>query len=572
MRLRSGNQLPDVLSRSLWSSAPAAPAWGPDSEPAWHEIGETFMEYVVGVALAFAVAVFAAKAGFDRDRAFYPTVLVVVASYYDLFAVVGGSMPALAIESVSLAAFAGVAIIGFRSNLWLVVVALFAHGALDLGHGRLVANPGVPSWWPMFCLAFDWMAAATLAWRLAKPSLSIAAHAAPEGFQRRIRPHVNAELTAALSAEQSGNWAASFRRLERAHVLGQASTIEHVRVHARMLAWATRHRDAREILAQLLRIAGAATKTLFGLVPSGNTGGGNVGAFRALPIPLDLAPALAAAHPPTLGRGVGLVLALGFLFAFGLSTGAVIAAPADVRIASIEGRSLAYRVLGAGRPVIVMVSGLGDGMESFKDVAPVFAKGATVIVYDRAGYGLSPAATGPADAKAAARDLEAVLAQSGVRGPYILVGHSLGGLIVEYYAALHPTQVAGLVLEESRPADFTRRCEAANIPMCAPTAAMVRTAPKGVQDEVAALPSIVAQVEAAGPFRGKAVLVVSRPFGPKPSPFEALWSIAQADLAGRYALASHLTAPGGGHYIHRDARDWFVGAVQQYVGVVGDRP
>jgi pimeloyl-ACP methyl ester carboxylesterase len=530
------------------------------------------MEYVVGGALALAVAVFAAKAGFDRDRAFYPTVLVVIASLYDLFAVIGGSMSALAIETVVLVAFAGVAVVGFRSNLWLVVLALFAHGAFDLGHGRLIANPGVPSWWPMFCLAYDWVAAAALAWRLVKPGLLTGAHSAPEGFQRRIRPHVNAELTAALSAEQAGDWAASFRRLERAHVLGQASTIEHVRVHARMLGWAARHRDAREVLAQFLRIAGAATKTLFGLVPSGNTGGGNVGAFRALPIPPDLAPSLAAAHPPTLGRGVGLVLALGFLFACGLGGGTVIAAPADVRIASIEGRSLAYRVLGAGRPVIVMVSGLGDGMESFKDIAPVLAKNATVIVYDRAGYGLSTAATGPADAKAAARDLEAVLAQSGVPGPYVLVGHSLGGLIVEYYAALHPTQVAGLVLEESRPADFTRRCEAANIPMCAPTEAMVRTAPKGVQDEVAALPSIMAQVEAAGPITGKAALVISRPFGPKPSPFEVLWTAAQADLAGRYAGAIHLTAPGGGHYVHRDHRDWFVSAMERYDAALSQQP
>ncbi len=534
------------------------------------------MEYAVGVVLALAVAVFAAKAEFDRDRAFYPMMLIVIASYYDLFAVGAGALPALPLESAILAAFAAVALVGFKRNLWLVVLALFAHGALDLAHGRFTANPGVPTWWPMFCLAFDWVAAAALAWRLARPGVRRRAMAgelaAPEGFRERIRPQVTAELSAARGAEQSGNWAASFRRLERAHVLGQASTIEHVRVHGRMLGWALRHRDAREVLAQVARIAGAATKTVFGLVPSGNTGGGNIGAFRSLPIPRDLALSIAAAHPPTLGRGVGLVLAMGFLCACGLGIQAGIAAPADVRIASVDGRSLAYRVLGAGQPVIVMGAGLGDGMESFADVAPVLAKSAMVIVYDRAGYGLSTAASGAADAKAAARDLEAVLAQSGVRGPYVLVGHSLGGLFLEYYAATHPKQVAGLVLEESRPADFTRRCEAANIPMCVPTGVMVRMAPKGTQDEVAALPSTMAQVEAAGPVRGKATLVISRPFGSKPSPFEALWTIAQADLAGRYAAATHLTAPQGGHYVHRDARDWFVSAVRQYCEALGSQP
>lgn len=531
------------------------------------------MEYAVGVALALGVAVFAAKAGFDRDRAFYPTVLVVIASYYDLFAVVGGDLPVLLLESAIFVAFAAVAFVGFKRNLWLVVIALIAHGAFDLGHGRLVANPGVPIWWPMFCLAFDWMAAAALAWRLARggPHESAVgiAPAAPEGFRSRIRPQVASELSAARSAEHAGKWAAAFRHLERAHVLGQASTIEHTRVHARMFAWALRHRNLREAAAQILRIAGAATKTPFGLVPSGNTGGADVGAFRSLPVPQDLAAAIAVARPPQIGRRVGLAIAIGFLMAGVVGAHAVIAAPADTRVASVEGRTIAYRVLGAGKPVIVMVSGLGDGMHSFKDVAPQLAEGATVILYDRAGYGLSTAASGPADAKAAALDLDAVLTQSGVPGPYILVGHSLGGLFAEYYAATHANQIAGLVLEESRPADFSRRCEAARIPVCTPTPAMMVGFPQGARDEVAAFASTSAQVEVISPVRDKAVLVISRPFGQKPSPFETLWTETQADLARRYAGATHLTAPGGGHYVHRQQRAWFVSVLRQFGRTVG---
>lgn len=530
------------------------------------------MEYAVGVALALAVALFAAKAGFDRDRAFYPTVLVVIASYYDLFAVVGGALPVLLLEIAIFVAFAAVALVGFKRNLWLVVVALIAHGAFDLGHGRLVANPGVPTWWPMFCMAFDWMAAAAFAWRLSRSEPHERAigigPAAPEGFRSRIRPQVAAELSAAKSAEHAGKLAAAFRHLERAHVLGQASTIEHTRVHARMLGWSLRHWNLREAAAQMLRIAGAATKIPFGLVPSGNTGGADVSAFRSLAVPQDLAAAIAVARPPQIGRLVGLAIATGFMMAGVVGAHAVIAAPADTHVASVEGRNIAYRVLGSGKPVIVMVSGLGDGMQSYKDVAPQLAEGATVIVYDRAGYGLSPAAPGPADAKAAARDLEAVLRQSGVRGPYILVGHSLGGLYAEYYAATHPDQIAGLVLEESRPADFSRRCEAARLPMCTPTPAMMMGSPRGAQDEVAALASTFAQAEAIGPARGKPVLVITRPFGQKPSPFETLWTETQADLAGRYVGATHLTAPGGGHYVHRQERDWFVSALRRFGGTI----
>lgn len=108
-------------------------------------------------------------------------------------------------------------------------------------------------------------------------------------FAERIRPYVEHELRAALAAEGRGNPAAAFAHLERAHILGQSSTVEHMRVHWRMFKWAWRHRHIKEGLGQLLRIAGAATKTPAGLVPTGNTGGANVSPFRRLPIPADLA-------------------------------------------------------------------------------------------------------------------------------------------------------------------------------------------------------------------------------------------------------------------------------------------
>ena len=121
------------------------------------------MAYLVGAALALGVAAFAALTGLDRDRAFYPTLLIVVASYYDLFAVMAGSGPALASESLALAVFAGLAVLGFRTSLWFVAVGLAAHGLFDFFRGGLIANPGVPPWWPMFCLGFDLVAAACLA-------------------------------------------------------------------------------------------------------------------------------------------------------------------------------------------------------------------------------------------------------------------------------------------------------------------------------------------------------------------------------------------------------------------------
>ena len=121
------------------------------------------MEYLIGVGLAVVVCVFATLVGFDRDRVFYPTLVLVVATYYILFAVLGSSMLALTLESVIACIFVGLAVAGFKKNLWLIVAALAGHGVFDFFHHLFIQNPGVPVWWPSFCLSFDLLAGAFLA-------------------------------------------------------------------------------------------------------------------------------------------------------------------------------------------------------------------------------------------------------------------------------------------------------------------------------------------------------------------------------------------------------------------------
>jgi hypothetical protein len=121
---------------------------------------------LIGVLLAFAVGVFATRVQLDRDRAFYTTVMLVIAFLYTLFAVMGSSTHAIIIESVVGIVFAALAVSGFKSSLWLVVAALAGHGVFDSFHGRFISNPGVPEFWPAFCAAYDITAAAYLAWLL----------------------------------------------------------------------------------------------------------------------------------------------------------------------------------------------------------------------------------------------------------------------------------------------------------------------------------------------------------------------------------------------------------------------
>jgi hypothetical protein len=124
------------------------------------------VEYIIGVGLALGVSISMQLAGLDRDRALYPVMLIVIASYYDLFAILAGGGLVLSVETVVFLVFAGVSLIGFRTNLWIVATALLGHGVFDLIHGHLVANAGVPAWWPMFCMAYDVVAAGYLAWLL----------------------------------------------------------------------------------------------------------------------------------------------------------------------------------------------------------------------------------------------------------------------------------------------------------------------------------------------------------------------------------------------------------------------
>src|SRR5262245_52516267 len=107
-------------------------------------------------------------------------------------------------------------------------------------------------------------------------------------FGRRIHPSVQAELDAAAACDAQGRSGAAFGHLERAHVLGQADTLEHVRAHWAMLTWALRHNAAGEVWGQAWRLLGAALKTWVGRVPMGNTGGANVSGFKPMPVPADL--------------------------------------------------------------------------------------------------------------------------------------------------------------------------------------------------------------------------------------------------------------------------------------------
>ncbi|MGD9589044.1 MAG: DUF3703 domain-containing protein [Pyrinomonadaceae bacterium] len=104
-----------------------------------------------------------------------------------------------------------------------------------------------------------------------------------------LEEHIESEIERAAEMSKASDNEAAFRHLERAHVLGQASTYHHTRVHWLMLKHGIRIGNRREIAGQLLRIAGAATKTPLGVYRKGNTGGANVSPIKPMPVADDLA-------------------------------------------------------------------------------------------------------------------------------------------------------------------------------------------------------------------------------------------------------------------------------------------
>lgn len=127
------------------------------------------MSFLIGATLPWRLEFFGTWIGFDRDRAFYPAVVLVIASYYILFAVMGGSSQSLLTECLVFIPFLIASAAGFKRKLWLVVAALATHGVLDLVHPRLISNPGVPVWWPGYCLSYDAVAACYLGILLLRP-------------------------------------------------------------------------------------------------------------------------------------------------------------------------------------------------------------------------------------------------------------------------------------------------------------------------------------------------------------------------------------------------------------------
>lgn len=299
--------------------------------------------------------------------------------------------------------------------------------------------------------------------------------------------------------------------------------------------------------------------------------------------------------------------------------------PAPDQLVDIgDGRSIHVRVRGQGGPTVVIETGLGSRSYSWHGIQDELAERATVVTYERAGYGWSTPGAWPLTVDKVVDDLQAVVRALELPEPLILVGHSLGGIYVRAFAKRHPEEVAGLVFVDSSHEDQNRRMAATlgparmatlmsqSLVMMLPPRGMVRAVRRtGALDKM--LPqligqppaelreAVIAQTLSAGfrrttageqfAFLAKApealapgelghmplvVITAGKPLPPEVKPnvraaFEAmrpLWKELQAELAALSSDARHVIADDAGHMVNHDRPDLVRDLVAEVVDAV----
>jgi pimeloyl-ACP methyl ester carboxylesterase len=271
--------------------------------------------------------------------------------------------------------------------------------------------------------------------------------------------------------------------------------------------------------------------------------------------------------------------------------------PPPGRMVDVGGHRLHLVCAGAGSPTVVLESGMADAWVVWDRLLPELARTTRTCAYDRAGIGYSEPGPLPRDSRRIAAELHTLLERAGERPPYVLVGHSFGGLHVRRFAGDHPEQVVGMVLVDATHEEFLVRCSPeVRERLRRGAERSLALAERGEQGQrlppvVSNLPRAIASrpawyrtayeearaAEASAAEARTSDLGVSIPLtvitggksagvaGRTGAATRALWSELQADLAQRSPQAVQVVARRSGHYVQRSDRQLVVAEVRRMV-------
>jgi len=252
--------------------------------------------------------------------------------------------------------------------------------------------------------------------------------------------------------------------------------------------------------------------------------------------------------------------------------------------------SLYIHCLGRGRPTIVIDTGLGESYESWVHVITTLSRQTRVCAHDRAGYGRSEPGPMPRDSQRAANELHLLLANSGEDGPFLLVGHSLGGLNMQVYASTYPEEVAGLFLLDPSPLawmmgeGFPELRDIFNQQSAALREEADEVSASSDPDAIAIKPYMNATASEFEEFFGRTtdevaaissfgdlpltVIGATEPdpsFGESGEAFRQFWNEESQLLARKSESGQFILAEGSSHHIHLDAPQVVIDAILEMI-------
>jgi pimeloyl-ACP methyl ester carboxylesterase len=234
----------------------------------------------------------------------------------------------------------------------------------------------------------------------------------------------------------------------------------------------------------------------------------------------------------------------------------------------VGGRSLYLECVGEGSPTIVMESGSGSDHTAWEAVVPGLRDSNRTCTYDRANIGASSELSGDRTSSDVAADLHGLLDTASISPPYVLVGHSLGGISMRIFATTYPSEVAALVLVDATPTTFVEdACAVVDAAQCETFRSDFQPANNNGVD----IASSSDDVAALGPLPAMPLVVMTANdhghdrFAPDMRrEFEAMWLLRQREVA-ESVMGGRLQEVDGGHNIQAQHPELVISAVSSVV-------
>jgi len=242
----------------------------------------------------------------------------------------------------------------------------------------------------------------------------------------------------------------------------------------------------------------------------------------------------------------------------------------ELKTINIDGEDIIYGLSGYGGVPVIFESGLGNGVESWEPIYENISALTKTFVYARPGYNGRPDDGNPKTASFVVQNLRKTLKAIKIKEPVILVGHSLGGMYMEFFAKNYPQEVAGLILVDSRHHTFSSICmEKFGPSKCLPPKDIFETFPQFMKNEFNALPTIEEEIRNSAPFSDYPIVVLSGAKGMDPNDklLNKLWISTQKEFIHEKPDIVHKISAKAGHYIHHQDPELVVETIAKMIKI-----